>query len=44
MKSFLRVCVHRESIESGGSRIVYSPWKMEFEVIQDECLKGHERQ
>ena len=52
MKFYVRVCVHRnssewkESSESRRSRIdVYrSPWNMEFEVNQDECLNGHERQ
>ena len=45
MKSFVRVCVHKESSESRRSRIVvHSPWNMEFEVNQDECLNDHERQ
>ena len=43
MKSFVRVCVHKESSES-RSRIVYSQWNLEFEVNRGQYLNDHERQ
>ena len=51
MKSFVRVCVHRnssewkESSKSRRSRIdVYRQWNLEFEVNEDQYLNGHEKQ